>query len=229
MAEQTELSRLHQKFLRHLIDKGQAPSVGDMAIQLRKTEGETKGLLRELSDYHGAVLHPGSHKVWVMHPFSMAPTNFLVRNQDGEWWSSCAWCALGAAALLKSDVSISTRLGAVGNQVEVHIRGGEVVEKDYLVHFPIEMERAWDNVIYTCSTMLLFETEAEIDIWSARHGIAKGDVQPVDKVWKFAQVWYGKHLDEDWAKWTVDEVKEIFSRFGFTHKVWQLSASSERF
>jgi hypothetical protein len=229
LADQAELSRLHHKFLRHVIDEGQAPSVGEMAIELDKTEGEIKETLLELSEYHGAVLQPGSHKVWVMHPFSLAPTNFLVHNKEGEWWSSCAWCALGAAALLKSDINITTSLGAVGKQVELHIRDGEVVEKDYLVHFPIAMERAWDNVIYTCSTMLLFESEAQVDDWSAKHGIAKGDVQAIDRIWKFAQVWYGKHLDEDWTKWTVDEAKEIFARFGLSHSVWQLSASGERF
>lgn len=229
MSSQAELSKLHHTILRQVVREGYAPTAAELAARLDITESAIKESLRDLAEYHGVVLHLGSSNVWVIHPFSLAPTNFLVHNHSGEWWSSCAWCALGAAALLKSDVTITTSLGAAGPQVDLHIRDGELVEKDYLVHFPIAMQHAWDNVIYTCSTMLLFEDEAQIDAWSKGHRIAKGDVQPVKKIWDFAQVWYSKHLDEDWSKWTVDEAQEIFARFGLRHPVWQLAASGQRF
>ena len=41
----------------------------------------------------------------------------------------------------------------------IAIRDGKIVESNYYIHFPIPMQNAWDNVIYTCSTMLLFENE----------------------------------------------------------------------
>ncbi len=76
----------------------------------------------------------------------------------------------------------------------VHIKDGQVVESTYRVHFPIPTRHAWNNVIYTCSTMLLFESEQQINTWRQRHRIAKGDVQPIAIVWEFAKVWYGNHL-----------------------------------
>lgn len=159
----------------------------------------------------------------------MAPTNFYVRSPKGEWWGNCAWCSLGIAALLQEDVRITTTIGAETRQVEIRIKDGVIQEEEYVVHFPIPMKNAWDNVIYTCSNMLIFENESQIDKWSERHQISKGDVQPIAKIWAFAQRWYGNHLNPDWKKWTVDEAKVIFAEFELTGPIWDLSGSSDRF
>ena len=50
-------------------------------------------------------------------------------------------------------------------------------------------------MIYTCSTMLLFDSEAQIDHGCRRHRIPKGNVQPLSRVFEFAKVWYGRHAD----------------------------------
>ena len=157
------------------------------------------------------------------------PAGFVVRTAEREYWGNCAWCSLGVTALLDRDVSIVTTLGADRRQVEIHVRDGRVVETEYYVHFPIPMTRAWDNVIYTCSTMLLFDSEAEVDRWCRRHRIAKGDVQPIERVWELSKVWYGDHLNPEWKKWTTAQAKEIFRRFGLVHPVWRLPDSDERF
>ena len=57
------------------------------------------------------------------------------------WWGNCAWCSLGIAALLKDDVSITTSLGAHGEQVIIHIKGGEVQEKDLYIDCDVQMYR----------------------------------------------------------------------------------------
>jgi hypothetical protein len=101
--------------------------------------------------------------------------------------------------------------------------------KSLLVHFPIPMHHAWDNVIYTCSTMLLFESESKIDDWCRRHGIAKGNVQPLSRVFEFAKVWYGRHADPDWKKWSSEEARAIFERFGLTGPTWDIPTSTARF
>ena len=185
--------------------------------------------LKDLQDYHGVVLHPKSHEVWVIHPFALAPTNFLVRTHSGEWWGNCAWCSLGAAVLLNQDVTITTTLGANGRQVDIHIKDGKIVESNYFIHFPIPMQKAWDNVIYTCSTMLVFENEGQIDEWCRRHDIPKGDVQPISNVWAFSKVWYGNHLNPNWTKWTAEEAVQIFNQFGLVSDTWKIPVSATRF
>lgn len=220
---------LHYRVIRFILDEGFAPGLRELADQFGSSEDEVEAALMVLQEEHGVVLHPKSSDIWVIHPFSLAPTNFLVRSARGEWWGNCAWCSLVIAALLDEDVRITTTLGAAGKQVEVHIRDGQVVEQDYRVHFPIPMRRAWDNVIYTCSVMLLFESEAEIDAWSQQHGIARGDAQPIQKVWEFSKAWYGQHLNPEWKKWTGSEARGIFKRFGFRGDTWEIPTSEGRF
>lgn len=222
-------SNLHYAILKHIIDKGFAPDTETLASLLHASPEEVDQGLRDLQDYHGVVLHPGSTKIWVIHPFSLAPTNFLVKSAKGIWWGNCAWCSLGVAALLKEDVTITTRLGAYDKQVVIHITNGKVQEENLYIHFPIPMKQAWDNVIYTCSNMLVFDSEEEIDRWTKRHNIPKGDIQPIANVWAFSKKWYGNHLNPDWKKWTMEEAKAIFQEFNLTNETWQLESSAKRF
>lgn len=220
---------LHSAILQFIVDNGFGPEADELAAMLRVTAPEVAEALRALQDNHGVVLHPNSVRIWVIHPFSLAPTNFTVRTADREYWGNCAWCSLGVAALLNQDVTITTVFGADRRQVELHIRDGELVEGDFCVHFPIPMTKAWENVVYTCSTMLLFESEADVERWSRQHRIARGDVQPARNVWNFARVWYGNHLNPLWEKWTNQQALAIFERFGLTHDVWHIPASEKRF
>lgn len=222
-------ARLHHAILRHLVDRGFAPSGARLAEEFGVDREVMNRALRDLQAYHGVVLHPHVPEVWVIHPFSTAPTPFVVAQGDRLWWGNCAWCSLGVAALLGGNgVTIRTTLGAEGPPVTVHVDDHRVRENLW-VHFPIPMARAWDNVIFTCTTMLLFGNEPEIDAWSERHALPRGDAQPIQRVYDFARVWYGRHLDEDWHKWTTEEAREIFERFGFRGPIWDLPRSGERF
>lgn len=220
---------LHYNIISHIINEGYAPSVNILSDILKIDVSTVEKGLYDLQDYHGVVLHPNHPKVWVIHPFSLAPTNFLVKADKGIWWGNCAWCSLGVAALLKGNVTITTNLGAYDEQVIIHIKNGIIEEKNLYVHFPIPMKDAWNNVIYTCSNMLVFSDLNKIDEWTKRHNIQKGDIQPITNVWEFSKKWYGNHLDPNWEKWTMQEAKEIFSQFNLTHKIWDLESTGERF
>ena len=165
----------------------------------------------------------------MIHPFSLAPTNFLVKSKTGLWWGNCAWCSLGIAALLQEDVSITTRIAAYDKQVTIQIKDGEIQQKDLFVHFPIPMKKAWDNVIYTCSNMLVFENENQIIGWVKRHNIPKGDMQPISNVWAFSREWYGNHLNPAWTKWTMQEAKDMFAKYNLAGPTWDLENSGKRF
>jgi Alkylmercury lyase len=222
-------SNLHYTLIRYIIDNGYAPGVDALSEILGATTEEIEQALNTLQEYHGVVLHPNESKVWVIHPFSLAPTNFLVKSTKGLWWGNCAWCSLGIAALLNDDVTITTRFAAYDEQVVIHITNGEVKEKDLYIHFPIPMKKAWDNVIYTCSNMLVFHNEEQINQWTKQHNIPKGDIQPIVNVWEFSKKWYGNHLNRDWEKWTMEEAKAIFAEFNLTNGIWDLETSNSRF
>lgn len=222
-------SKLHYTIIKFIIDNGFAPDLKTLSEILNAESHEVENSLYVLQEYHGVVLHPKEAAIWVIHPFSLAPTNFLVKSAKGIWWGNCAWCSFGVAALLKEDVTITTRLGAYDEQIVIHISNGELLEKDLYVHFPISMKKAWDNVIYTCSNMLVFQNEQQVDEWAKRHNIPKGDIQPIANIWEFSKMWYGNHLNPHWEKWTMEEAKKIFIAFNLTHPVWDLESTNSRF
>ena len=220
---------IHYTIIRKIIDDGFAPSAADLA-QILQTDAETIiQQLYQLQDDHGVVLHPNEPKIWIIHPFSLAPTNFYVTSESGAWWGNCAWCSLGIAVLLNQDLKITTTIGAQTRQIDIHIVNGEIQEKNLFIHFPIRMMDAWNNVVYTCSNMLVFENEGQIDEWVAKHNIPKGDMQPIEKIWQFSKKWYGNHLHPNWTKWTISEAQDMFEEFDLTGHIWHLNSSDDRF
>jgi hypothetical protein len=222
-------SSLHYQIIRGIIDNGFAPTVDDLSEIFNINPEEVVKGLYELQDYHGVVLHPNEPKIWAIYPFSLAPTNFYVQSQKGQWWANCAWCSLGVATLLNEDVKITTTIGAETKQIEINIVNGEIQEKNYFIHFPIPMTNVWDNVVYSCSNMLVFENEEQINHWSVRHNIPKGDIQPIEKFFEFSKKWYGNHLNPEWTKWTIDEAKHIFREYELKGNIWNLGDSKGRF
>jgi len=229
MDTQLNNSTLHHAIVDTMLERGWVPSASELSERFGVDRGRIRTALDDLAEYHGVVLHPGSGEVWVVHPFSTAPTGFLVRAGEMEWWGNCAWCSLGIAELAGRTATITTALGAAGRQVTVRIREGEVLDKDFVIHFPIKMVKAWDNVLFTCSMMLLFEDEAQVDRWCVKRGKTRGDVRPVEQIWRFAAEWYGRHRDPNWVKWTPDQAAEIFVRHGLAGPIWELPTGGDRF
>lgn len=228
-AVQLNNATLHYIIIDTILEKGWAPSALALSEKFDVDAQRIGMALKELAEYHGVVLHPGTDEVWVAHPFSTSPTGFLVRAGEREWWGNCAWCSLGVAELAGRSATITTAIGATGRQVTVRINDGEVIDKDYVIHFPVKMVNAWDNVLFTCSMMLLFDDEAQIDQWCLKRNLTKGDVRPIDQVWRFASEWYGRHRDPNWVKWTPEQASEMFSRHGLTGPIWELPTEGERF
>ncbi|MCG7551528.1 alkylmercury lyase family protein [Pseudoalteromonas sp. Of7M-16] len=220
---------LHYYIMKHFVEFSTAPQIEKLSTVFGVARQDVIDALKMLQDDHGVVLHPVSSEVWVMHPFSAAPTNFWIQSGQHGWWGNCAWCSLGAAALLDRDLTITTTLGSESKQVNIEIKDGNINNDNLYIHFPIPMEKAWDNVIYTCSTMLMFESKSDIEQWCARHGLVQGDVQPISHIWEFSKVWYGNHLNPDWVKWSVAQAAEIFERFNLAGPIWHLPVGPQRF
>jgi hypothetical protein len=130
------------------------------------------------------------------------------------WWSPCAWCALGVAALVRDDVRIVARYGGEADPLELRVIGGAVEGDPAVVHFPIPVARLWDSVHYACSVMLFHRSAEAIAAWCERHAIARGAVASLDQCWALARAWYGPYLDADWNRKTGDEVAAVFRSVG---------------
>jgi len=222
-------SILHEMIISFFLDHQRPPTTLEIASRFQYDEAEARQALRALAEYHGVVLHPNTDEVWVAHPFSAAPTTCVVTSGNRKWWGNCAWCSLGVVQLAGGTATIETRIGAIENHATIRFEDGKLFDTDFVVHFPIPMRQAWDNVIYTCSIMLLFRNESQVNDWCATRGIPKGDVRPIEQVWKFAAEWYARHADANWTKWSLQEAGEIFSRHNLTGPIWTLSNETARF
>ncbi|KAJ5366653.1 transmembrane protein [Penicillium brevicompactum] len=222
-------SSLHEAIISSFLANQRPPTVSEVATRFECSASEARKGLQTLTEYHGVVLHPNSDEVWVAHPFSAAPTTCVVSSGKRKWWGNCAWCSLGVMHLAGQTATLKTRLGAIGDEVSITVENGELLDKDYVIHFPIPMRNAWDNVIYTCSVQLLFRNEAEVDEWCSTRGIPKGDVRPIEQIWNFATEWYGRHADADWTKWSLHDAVEIFRRHNLTGPTWSIGDNSGRF
>ena len=222
-------SSLHFAVINTFLKQGFAPTIKELADRFDVSFERMVNAMRELQDYHGVVLHPHNDEIWVAHPFSTVPTGFLVSTAEHEWWGNCAWCSLGVAAIANAPVKIATAPGYDRPLVELQVADGNLDRSDFVIHFPIPMINAWDNVIATCANMLLFDDEAHVDQWCAQHGKRKGDVQPIQRVWRFAQEWYGRHAEPDWEKPSAHEAAEMFARHGLSGPIWDLADQEGRF
>lgn len=222
-------STLHEAIVSTFLLQQRPPTLRELAARFGCDDAEVRRGLRALAEYHGVVLHPQSDEIWVAHPFSSAPTTFVVKSGARTWWGNCAWCSLGLAHLAGGSVTIETRLGAIEDRAAIRIENGRLLDADFVVHFPIPMRQAWDNVLYTCSIMLLFRDEAQVDAWCAARGIPKGDVRPITQIWEFAAEWYARHADVDWTKWSTQEAAEIFQRHNLRGPIWELTSDTGRF
>lgn len=207
---------------RFIFDKGFAPSVAQLSELLHKEKYVIESGLEALAENQAIVLHPNSFDIWVAHPFALFPTLFWVKTKDKQWWGNCPWCSFGIAALAKADTEIYTKLKGQQEPIKIEIRAGEVVQKEYVVHFPIPAAKIWDNVVYTCSMMLVFNNENEIEEWCRLHNKPKGEVVPIAQVWELAKVWYGNYLDPDFKRKTKAIAKEMYQSVGLTADFWKL-------
>ena len=222
-------SALHYQIISTFVHCGHAPSIDDLAVTFVVPPEAVREALVALQDYHGVVLHPVTNELWAAHPFSTAPTSFWVASGARGWWANCAWCAMGVVHLVGGTASVTTTLGAESKQVTIRVRDGVLQDEGLYVHFPVPMASAWDNVIYTCSTMLVFESAAQVSRWCERSRIPKGDLQPLGRVLEFARVWYGRHLQPDWTKWSAAEAAAIFDQFGLKGPIWEIEKAQRRF
>ncbi len=233
--------RVHHHVIQSFIRSGAPPTRDEIASALGASAEEVARSLHRLHDGHGLVLHPGTQAIWIAHPFSASPTAVWIEPVDPEpkvvggravprgWWAPCLWCASGVVALAARDARIHVREGGENHDLDIEIRNGQVVGPAPLVHFALPPADAWANVVHWCATVLPFRDEDEVAPWCDRHRIPVGAVVTLPDVLALGRIWYGRHADEDWRKWTVAEAQQIFHDAGLTAPFWELPTSDRPF
>lgn len=199
---------------------GHAPTEEALADECGRSVPEVAAALERLHAAHALLLHPGSRRPWVVHPFALAPASCWVTTAERGYWASCLYCALGVAAATRADAEIATRLGGEGEEVRYRVRGGELVDGAGVFHLSTPVARWWDNVTFACSSFQPFRDEAEVDAWCARHAMPRGAVMTLPALWRFASDWYGSYLQAPWRKRTAEEAEALFARHDLTGPFW---------
>jgi DNA-binding transcriptional MocR family regulator len=127
-----------------------APSAAETAAALGAGVDEVERSYRRLHDLHALVLRPGTVEIWMAHPFSAVPTDFVVEASDGRrWWANCAWDALGIPAATSTDAALTTTCADCGERIELEVRGGEVAPEPAVTLFVVPAARWWDDIGFT--------------------------------------------------------------------------------
>lgn len=220
---------VHQQLITGMIEYGRCLSPAELSTALDVSQADIDSSLRRLENNHGLVLHPHECSVWMIHPFSASPSHTWIYNETGGWWAPCMWCALGIAVLVGGKLTIDARIGGEAEKVRIPVRDGHPDSPDCYVHFALPPKYAWNNVLHFCAMLLPFKTEQQIDDWSDRHGLPRGQAVPIVQAAALARAWYGKHAESDYKKWTPAQAQDIFSGIGLTGPFWALDSSSDRF
>jgi hypothetical protein len=220
-------SLVHHAVIDGIIVRGYAPTLDEIASTVGAATSDVSQALRRLVMGHGLVLHPSSLDIWVAHPFSLSPTaNWVAATGDETrgWWAPCLWCAFGVVALAGGD-TIYTRLGGEAEQIAISTKD----PGDLVVHWAVAPRDAWLNVHHHCAMLLPFRSAKDVDAWSARHRLPRGEVIPIATVRELATKWYRTYRDRDWRKWSADQAAEIITSCGLTGRFWEVPRGDQTF
>ena len=82
-------------------------------------------------------------------PFSAVPTDYRVDWGAQSAFANCAWDALGIAAALGRNATISTHDPLTGEPLSVTVRDGEARPTEYVVHFAVNAAEWWQDIGFT--------------------------------------------------------------------------------
>jgi alkylmercury lyase-like protein len=130
-----------------VLESGRVPARQDCAHRLSRTDAEIAASLERLHAAHQIVLAPNGEILMAM-PFSAVPTPFVVSSGTFRTYANCGWDALGVAAMLHCDATVSTSCSDCGDALEVSVADSRA-SGDALLHFALPVRHWWDSVVFT--------------------------------------------------------------------------------
>ncbi len=134
----------------HAADTARVPSPGEIASALSRPQPEIEESLRRLAAGRVLILAPNATNIWAANPFCAVPSNFRVSAPGRTYWGICIWDALGIAAALHTDATVTARCSDGCNQeIVLEVRDGALVRSEGIVHFGVPAARWWENIGFT--------------------------------------------------------------------------------
>ena len=130
------------------LSSGRIPTRRECGQARRLSAAETAASLERLHAAHQLVLAPDGEVLMAM-PFSAVPTPFLVSSGGYTAFANCGWDALGVAAMLQRNATVSTSCADCGDAIELRVTDFHVGGTAALLHFALPVRRWWESVVFT--------------------------------------------------------------------------------
>jgi Alkylmercury lyase len=87
------------------------------------------------------------------HPFSAAPTDFVVTAGARRWYANCAWDALAVMAMVRPAVAeplvFDTHCGSSGQPMRIAVNGAAPAISEARLHFAVPIRDWWKDIAFT--------------------------------------------------------------------------------
>jgi hypothetical protein len=140
--------RLRTLIYRHLLTKGRAPTVAEMASALSRPLRELRAWLERLAQTHAFVLQENG-ELWRAAPFSAVPTAFPVKVGKGSWYGNCVWDALGIPAMLHKNGRILASCGCCNFDMTLTVKKGSLEPSEGTIHIAVPARHWYDDIAFT--------------------------------------------------------------------------------
>ena len=208
------------------IAAGAPPTAVEQAAALALPIDAVRASRRRIADAHALVIDDAA-EIRIAHPLSAAPTGFEVAANGRTFHGNCIWDSLAIPAMLAADATIAASCGDCQEPMGVRIADGELAgaapgADTRVVHLAVPAARWWDDVVYTCKTILLFRDDAHVSAWCGRWRIGRGASIPLAQAWALARAWYGNRMDPDWQPRSREEAQAVLESVGLNGSFWRL-------
>jgi hypothetical protein len=208
------------------VGAGAPPSAEQQAAALASSVEDVREARRALAAAHALVIDDAA-EIRIAHPLSAAPTGFDVSTGDRTFHGNCIWDSLAIPAMLGADASVAASCGDCQEPMEVRIEdgglvGAELASDARVMHVAVPAAQWWDDVVYTCKTILLFRDDDHVSRWCDGWRITRGAAIPLRQAWRLALAWYGDRMDPAWEPRSRDEANAILRGVGLTGSFWRL-------
>jgi len=176
---------------------GATVSVATLAERSRIAPAHVRETLGRLAAADLLVLDGTGETVLAAYPFSSIPTPHRVHLSGREVFALCAVDALGIAAMLKEDVSISSHCVHCGRSVQIQARPEQLTRhlpSETVVWFPSSEGDCCPVAQSRCPNISFFCTSDHLEAWRKANGQPAGVVLSLLEAFEAGRAIFGSLL-----------------------------------
>lgn len=133
----------------YFLRTGTAPTVATAAADLQRTEAAVREAFATVAATGVFTLDRDTGEIWRAAPFCAVPTGFPVECDGARVWGTCAWDALGIAAMLHKQASIAASCGCCNQPMQMSA-GPEGLSGDQgVIHIAVPARDWYEDLVFT--------------------------------------------------------------------------------